>query len=230
MFFDPVYFLFVLPPLVLSLWAQWRVKRVFNQYSKIGTARRMTGAEAARHVLDTGGAPEVRVEEVGGFLSDHYDPVKKVLRLSPDNYRNPSVAAIGVACHEAGHALQHKADYFPMWVRSMLVPVASFGSQAWWIVLMLGMFMQAFGLIKLAILIFAATVLFQVVNLPVEFDATRRAKLVMVNYGILEPDEARGAARVLDAAAWTYIASAAMAVLTLLYYLWRFGLLGRRDD
>lgn len=231
MLFDPVYLLFMVPGLLLSLWAQARVKSTFNEYSRRGSARGLTGAEAARLVLDRGGVTDVEVEEVGGFLTDHYDPTRKVLRLSPTNFSGASLAAIGVACHEAGHALQHKAGYAPMWARSAMVPIANIGSHLWMWVLMAGMMFQAFGLIRIAILAFAATVAFQLITLPVEFDATRRAKLVMADYGILDATELRGAGKVLDAAAWTYIAAALAAVLQLLYFAMRFGLLGgRRED
>jgi hypothetical protein len=230
LFFDPLYLVLTLPALLLSLWATARVRSVFHEYSRRATARGMTGAEAARHVLELGGAGEVEVEEVSGFLSDHYDPRTRVLRLSPDNYRGASIAAVGVACHEAGHALQHKAGYAPLGVRSALVPVASFGSHAWIFILMAGVLFNALALIKLAVLIFGAVVAFQMVTLPVEFDASRRAKLALAGHGILTPEELPGAARVLDAAAWTYIAAAATAVMQLLYFLIRFGLVGARRD
>jgi len=230
MFFDPLYVILTLPGIALAMWAQARVKRTFQRYSRVTTARGLTGAEAARSVLEMGGVSEVAVEQVQGFLTDHYDPTKRVLRLSPQNYQGSSIAAIGVACHEAGHALQHKAGYGPLWARSALVPIASVGSRLWIWILLAGVFMQAFGLIKIAILAFAATVVFQIVTLPVEFDATRRAKLVMAEYGILNPDEQAGAAAVLDAAAWTYIAAALAAVLQFLYFLIQFGLVGGRRD
>src|SRR6185295_1667942 len=152
MFMDPLYLLFLVPGMVLSIWASFRVKSVFSRYSQVTTARGLTGADAARLVLAEGGAPEVLVEEVDGFLTDHYDPGRKVLRLSSANYRSPSVSAIGVACHEAGHALQHKAGYKPLWLRSQLVPVANFGARFWYFILIGGVLLHAFGLIQLAIL------------------------------------------------------------------------------
>jgi Zn-dependent membrane protease YugP len=229
-FFDPLYLLMVLPAMALSLWASWRVKSVFQRYAQVATRGGLSGAEAARRVLQMGGAGEVQVEEVGGFLSDHYDPRSRVLRLSPGNFSGRNVAAIGVACHEAGHALQHRDGYAPMWVRSALVPVASFGSHAWFVLLLLGGIFHAFALVQVAILVFAATVVFQMVTLPVEFDASRRAKVVMAGYGLLSPDEAEGAGRVLDAAAWTYVAAAAVAVSQLLYFLLRYGMIGGRRN
>lgn len=230
LYFDPVYYLMVGPALVLSIVAQIKVKSTFARYSKIGTAGGMSGAEAASRILNAFGLGSVRVEEVGGFLSDHYDPTKRVLRLSPKVYQGRSIASIGVAAHEAGHALQHAQGYFPMQIRSFLVPVTQIGSWLAWPLLLFGFILGALSLVKLGIVFFSVAVLFQIVTLPVEFDASRRAVAILGQHGILTQSELAGTRSVLGAAALTYVAAAAAAVLQLFYFLMRAGLLGGRRD
>lgn len=221
-FFDPMYLLFALPPLILALWAQFRVQASFRKYSEVRSARNMTGAQAARYLLDANGLHHVEVERVQGFLSDHYDPRQKVLRLSPGVYDSPSLAAVGVAAHEAGHALQDEQAYAPLRLRSAMVPAVQIGSFLGPILFMLGIFTASFlgnGLAWLGILLFGAAAAFSLVTLPVEFNASRRAKEALVGYGILGPQEMEGVDRVLGAAALTYVAAAAQAIMTLLYYV-----------
>ncbi|MFZ1397047.1 MAG: zinc metallopeptidase [Candidatus Promineifilaceae bacterium] len=219
MFFDPLYLIFALPGLLLGFWAQSRVKRNFNTYSRVRTARNVTGAEVARQLLDAQGLYDVAVEETQGFLSDHYDPRSKVLRLSPDVYRTPSIAAAGVAAHEMGHALQDASGYFPLQVRSTLVPAAQFGSSlAPWLFIG-GLLLNFTSLAWVGVIMFAAAVLFTLVTLPVEFDASKRAKQLLVSNGVLIGEEINGVNKVLDAAALTYVAAAVSAIGTLLYYV-----------
>ncbi|MEZ4595122.1 MAG: zinc metallopeptidase [Chloroflexota bacterium] len=219
MFFDPLYLIFALPGLLLGFWAQARVKRNFNKYAQVRTARNVTGAEVARQLLDAQGLYDVAVEETQGFLSDHYDPRSKVLRLSPDVYRTPSIAAAGVAAHEMGHALQDASGYFPLQVRSTLVPAAQFGSSlAPWLFIG-GLLLNFTSLAWVGVIMFAAAVLFTLVTLPVEFDASKRAKQLLVSNGVLVGNEVEGVNKVLDAAALTYVAAAVSAIGTLLYYV-----------
>lgn len=221
-FFDPMYLLFALPPLILALWAQFRVQASFRKYSQVRSGRGLTGAQAARQVLDAYGLRSVEVERVQGFLSDHYDPRQKVLRLSPGVYDSPSLAAVGVAAHEAGHALQDQQAYAPLRLRSAMVPTVQIGSFLGPILFMLGIFMTGFlgeGLAWLGIILFGAAAAFALVTLPVEFNASRRSKEVLVGNGILAPQEMEGVDKVLGAAALTYVAAAAQAIATLLYYV-----------
>ncbi len=228
MFFDPLYLLFMIPGFLLSLWASGRTKAAFNKWGKVRA--RMTGAQAARKMLNDAGLFDVKIERAQGFLSDHYHPTKRALALSPEVHDRPSIAAVGVACHEAGHAIQHANGYAPLQLRSALVPMAGIGSNLSWLVLMVGFFMSQMNLVYLGIALFSATVLFQLVTLPVEFDASNRAKALVVDYGILGQHEREGVDKVLNAAAWTYVAAAVSSVLTLLYFLMRAGLLGGRDE
>ncbi|MFO0975663.1 MAG: zinc metallopeptidase [Planctomycetaceae bacterium] len=231
-FFDIRFILFVtLPGLILSGLASLMVKSAFAKYSQVRTRRGYTGAQAARILLDNYGLHDVRIEQSHGFLSDHYNPATRTLALSPDVYGSPSVAAVGVACHEAGHAIQHAKSYAPLWARSALVPLVGIGAQFSEILLFLGIAMSAKPLLLLGILAFGSVVVFQLVTLPVEFDASARAKRLCVEYGIVTPDEQEGVNKVLNAAALTYVAAFVTSLLTLLYYLIRSGLLnGRRDD
>jgi uncharacterized protein len=232
MFFDPLYLMIVGPALLLSIIAQIKVKSTFARFARVATARGMTGSEAAGQILRGHGLQNVGVQRAGGFLSDHYDPRVRVLRLSPDVYDGRSISSIGVAAHEAGHALQHAEGYFPLRIRSTLVPVAQVGSWLAWPLLFIGLIMSALSLVKLGIIFFAGAVLFQLVTLPVEFDASRRAIAVLGGQGILTASEIDGTRKVLGAAALTYVAAAAAAMLQLLYFLMRAGLLGgggRRD-
>ena len=226
-----LYLLFSLPALLLGLWAQLRTKSVFQRNARIRTARAITGAEVARQVLDGNGLYNVQVERVGGFLSDHYDPAKRVLRLSPDVYDGQSLSAAGVAAHEAGHAIQHKLGYAPLQLRSAMVPTVQIGSWIGPIIFMVGLFMAgAMGtsLAWIGVALFAAVALFSVVTLPVEFDASRRAKQQLVAGGIVIGNEIQGVNAVLSAAAMTYVAGAVQAISTLLYYA--FLLMGRQDE
>ena len=230
--FEPGHLLMVLiPGLVLSGLASLMVKSTFRRYSKVGTRRGYTGAQAAQVLLDGAGIDDVRVVQTGGFMSDHYNPATKTLALSEQVYSSSSVAAIGVACHEAGHAIQHARSYAPLWVRSALVPVVGFGSSASEVLLLLGFVMQFKPLLVLGTIAFSTIVLFQLITLPVEFDASARAKKLCVSSGIITEEERAGVSSVLNAAALTYVAAFATSLLTLLYYLMRSGLLGgRRND
>lgn len=218
-YLDPLYLILALPGLLLGLWAQMRVKGTFNKYSQMRTTRNLTGAEIARHLLDNQGLHDVRVEETQGFLSDHYDPRTRVLRLSPDVYRVPSVAAAGVAAHEMGHALQHSAGYGPLQVRSAIVPVVQFGSSLAPILILVGFLLRFTTLAWIGVILFAGAVVFALVTLPVEFDASRRAKALLTQSGIVSQEEAGGVSAVLNAAGWTYVAAAIAAIGQLLYYV-----------
>ena len=231
MFFDPVYFLFIGPGLLLSLWASYRVKSAFNKYSQVRSARGLTGAEAAQEMLDYAGITDVKIVPTQGMLSDHYNPLNKTLALSEGVYRSNSLAAIGVATHEAGHAIQHARNYAPLWVRSALVPTANIGSTVGYIVMALGLGFASTNMVLFGAILFSAVLLFQIVTLPVEFDASSRAKVLVVEHGIISAQEREGMDRVLNAAALTYVAAAISTLLTLLYFLMRAGLLGgsRRD-
>ena len=230
MMFDPIYLLFAAPGLLLSLWASDRVRTAFDHYSKVGTIRGMSGAEAARHLLDDAGLTDVEIVQTDGYLSDHYDPVSRHLALSHDVFFGRSVASVGVATHEAGHALQHAHGYVPLGLRSLLVPAAGIGSSIGYIVMGVGLFLHPM-VVVLGAAIFSMVLLFQIVTLPVEFDASSRAKRLVVEAGIIQPDERVGIDRVLDAAALTYVAAAISSLSVLLYYLFRAGLLnGSRDD
>jgi len=231
MFIDPIYILFALPGLILALAASGITRATFSKYSKVRAASGMTGAEAARAMLYSQGIRDVTIEQTNGFLSDHYDPRTNTLRLSPDVYNSESLSAIGVACHEAGHALQQAHQYAPLALRSTLVPTTQFGSQLAPIILMVGFIFQWAPLIQLGLILFTGVVIFTLVTLPVEWNASTRAKELMVDARIVAPQEAPQAAAVLNAAFMTYVAAAVSAVLTLLYYLFRAGVLGnRRND
>lgn len=228
MIFDPLYLVFMAPAFLLSLWASMKVKSQFNKYSQVGAG--MTGAQAAAEVLRAGGVRDVRIERVSGFLSDHYDPTHKVLRLSPEVYDTRSIAAVGVGAHEAGHAIQHKQAYSMLTLRSALVPVASIGSSMSWIIIIAGAFLNMTNLTWLGIIFFSAVVVFQLITLPVEFDASARAKQLLWETGVISlGSERSGVASVLNAAALTYVAAAVSAITTLIYFIIRFGM-GGSDD
>jgi len=222
------YLLFMLPALALSLWASWRTRSTFKKYSKVGTLRGLTGAQAAQVMLRGAGITDVQVVPTHGFLSDHYNPMNKTLALSEATYASNSVAAVGVACHEAGHAIQHARSYKPLWLRSALVPTANIGSKGSYIVIIAGMLLHSANLVYLGVLLFAGVLLFQIVTLPVEFDATARAKRLAVENGIVLPQEREGMDKVLNAAAMTYVAAVASTLMTLLYYLLRASAMSRR--
>jgi uncharacterized protein len=224
-----LYILISLPALLLGFYAQAKVKGAFNKYSKIRTSNGMTGAEVARKVLDANNLESVQIEETSGTLSDNYDPRSKVLRLSQSVYATPSIAAAGVAAHEAGHAIQDSQNYGPMALRSFMVPTVQLGSWLGPIVFMVGFLFQSTNLALIGLLLFAATAVFSIVTIPVEMDASRRAKEVLVRNGIVYAGEMEGVNSVLDAAALTYVAGAVQVLSTLLYYgLLLFG--GRRRN
>lgn len=226
--FDPAFLLFMLPGMALSLWASMRVKSTFQHYSQVGSRSGYSGAEAARELLSRTGITGVRIEPVDGFLSDHYDPSSRTLRLSPDVFNGRSLAALGVAAHEAGHAIQHAHNYGPLNFRSVMVKPAMIGSNLSTFIMMAGFALHAAGMIWLGIALFSAFVVFTLVTLPVEFNASSRAVAALVDTRIIQSDEAADAKKVLDAAALTYVAAAISAVMQLLYFLWRAGLLGDR--
>jgi Zn-dependent membrane protease YugP len=224
MLFDRT-FLLLIPPLILGIWAQSKVRSAFRRYSQVSSIKGYSGAEAAAAILRNHGLHDVRVEEIGGQLTDHYDPRERVLRLSTDVYRGRSLASLGVAAHEAGHALQHAKRYLPMKARSAVVPVAALGTNAAPVLFFIGFIFRATGLMDVAIVVFAAAVLFYVVTLPVEYNASSRAIQTLRNEAIILENEKADAKRVLNAAGLTYLAAAVMAVAQLL----RFILLRNRD-
>jgi Zn-dependent membrane protease YugP len=228
------YFLYLAPGILLAMWAQWRVHATYARARQMPAA--LSGAAAARYVLDSAGLPNVDIEMVPGHLSDHYDPRHKVLRLSPEVYGGRSLASLGIAAHEAGHAIQDARRYAPLVIRNGLVPLASVGGGLSWVIIIAGFVLaglnRALGesLILVGIGAFSLTVIFQLVNLPVEFDASRRARAALVDGGLVTAEEDGYVKKVLDAAALTYVAATLSSVLTLLYFLFRAGLLGGRDD
>jgi Zn-dependent membrane protease YugP len=205
-------------PLLFGLWAQTRVKRTFAKYSKVVPRNGMTGAEAAAAVLRSSGLPNLQIRPVDGHLSDHYDPRSRTLNLSADVGGASSLAALGVAAHEAGHAIQDAKRYAPMRIRQALVPAATIGQSLWFIPVVLGLIMGLAGLVTVGLVLFAAIVLFQLVTLPVEFDASRRALVALEGQGLLAGDEVTGARKVLNAAALTYIAGFVAALGQLIYF------------
>ena len=221
MIFDPIYFLFIGPALLLSLWASWRTKSAFGKYSKVRPRSGMTGAQAAKRLLDGAGITDVQIVPTRGVLSDHYNPMTKKLALSEPVYATNSVAAIGVACHEAGHAIQHARSYAPLKLRSALVPTAKIGSSLGMYMMIFGAILSTSGLITIGAILFTGVLAFQVVTLPVEFDASARAKKLAVSSGIITEKERSGMDRVLNAAALTYVAAAISTLMTLLYFLMR---------
>ncbi len=226
------YLIWMVPPILFAMWAQYRVKRAFSKYSKIGNASDMTGAQAAARMLEGQGlrivssAEEAKMTEnavaitsVRGFLSDHYDPGAKVLRLSPDVYGGRSLASVGIACHEAGHALQDAQGYAALSLRSQLVPIVKFGSMGAFPIIFIGLLISSLELAVLGLILFATVSVFQFVTLPVEFNASTRAKRALEDMRIIQgPAEREGVATVLDAAALTYVAALVSSIMTLLYY------------
>ncbi|MEX2426045.1 MAG: zinc metallopeptidase [Thermomicrobiaceae bacterium] len=220
MFFDPIFLLFIIPPILLMLYAQWRVKSTFGKYSEVMNERGISGGQAARRILDENGLSDVPVEQVEGELTDHYDPRDRTLRLSTPVYSGKSVAALGIAAHEAGHALQHAQGYVPLKVRSLLVPAATFGSNLGWILILGGLVIQLTALAWLGVLFFAAGTLFALVTLPVEFNASSRAMAMLTTNGMLVTQEEQSQnQQVLNAAALTYIAGFLAALMQLLYWI-----------
>jgi uncharacterized protein len=229
-----LYLLFSLPAILLGMWAQMRIKSAYNKYSRVATSNGLTGAQTARRMLDANGLSDVIIEEVGGTLSDHYDPRSNTLRLSQGVYRTNSVAAAGVAAHEVGHALQDQKNYMPLMLRSAMVPTVRIGSRLGPIVFMAGLFLSylssassdfGYNIAVFGLILFALTALFSIITLPVELNASRRAKAWLSSSGGLPREEMKAVDKVLDAAALTYVAAAIQSIGTLLYYV---TILGRR--
>jgi uncharacterized protein len=218
--FDPYVLLFIAPALILSFIAQMWVSSAYARGKQLAAG--MTGFMAARHILDSAGLHNVQIEAIPGSLSDHYDPREKVLRLSDENYHGRSLAAVGIAAHEAGHAIQDAVGYLPLVVRNFAVPAASFGSSAGALLVVLGFAFHFQMLLLLGIVIFSGVVFFQVVNLPVEFNASRRAKQLLIETGIVNGNEMGPVNSVLNAAALTYVAATLQSILWLLYYVLRY--------
>ena len=221
------YLFYMLPGLVLMLYAQFKVKHSFSKYSKVTNQRGLTGADAAREVLRQNGVDGVRIEHVSGNLSDHFDPRTNVIRLSDDVYNSTSVAAVGVAAHEAGHAVQYAKGYGPIKLRAAIIPTCNIGSQLGIPLALIGAVMGVLGLVYAGLALFGLAVLFQVITLPVEFNASRRAINAINSTALLTKEESSGAKAVLSAAAMTYVAAMIQSLLMLLYYVSRFT--GRRD-
>jgi len=219
--YDP-YWWFIIPGLLLGMYAQMKLSGTYSHFVRVPAQTGISGAAAAREILDRAGLTGMPVNEVGGHLTDHYDPTKKALFLSSENYHGRSLAAVGVAAHEAGHALQHKAAYAPLQIRMWMVPATRFASMAWVGILIVGMLLPQllpFNVLKVAVGLFAVTTLFQLITLPVEFDASRRAKQQLVALGLVGRQEETGVAKVLNAAALTYVAALVSSVLMLLRLL-----------
>ncbi|MCL2426281.1 MAG: zinc metallopeptidase [Oscillospiraceae bacterium] len=214
--FDPLFLVLVLPTMIFAMWAQHRVSSSFKQYSQKRILRGLTGAQAAEEVLRQSGVHGVRVEKVGGHLTDHFDPRDNVIRLSESVYDAPTVAAVGVAAHEAGHAIQYANGYAPMKVRAAIIPVTNIGSKLAMPLILIGLIMGMTGLINIGIILFGAVVVFQLVTLPVEFNASRRAISVLDSSSILTGDEIEGSKRVLTAAALTYVGALAVSLAQLI--------------
>jgi Zn-dependent membrane protease YugP len=234
-FYNSSFFCFIIPALILGFIAQAVVKSKFNKFSQVRTMRGLTGAQVARQILDTNGLHDVVVEETKGFLSDHYDPRSRTLRLSSQVARVPSVSAVGIAAHEAGHALQHANGYMPLHLRSLMVPSVQIGSWLGPLVIISGLGLEyllgagglGLGLAWLGVGLYALVALFSVITLPVELDASSRAKKLLYQYNIVDKQELAGVSSVLNAAAWTYVVAAMAALLELAR--WIFILTGRRD-
>ena len=226
-FWGDITYLLLIPALILSVYAQGKVNSTFNRYLKVQSKKGYTGAQVARRILDENGLYEVPIQLINGNLSDHYDPGKRVLRLSNAVYNSSSVASLGVAAHEVGHAIQHATGYTPLRVRNSIAPIASFGSQTAWFLFFIGLIFSAPSLMDLGIIFFLAAVIFQVVTLPVEFNASSKAIALLKSNGLITSGEVEPVRKVLGAAALTYVAAMATAVLQLLRLLI---LRGNRDD
>lgn len=221
---DPVYWLFMLPGLIIGIVAQFKLKGTYARYLQEPSASGLSGAEAAREILDHAGLQDIPIEEIPGQLTDHYDPLRRRLCLSAENYRGRSLAAMGVAAHEAGHALQQKAAYAPLQLRMAMVPTTNFASSISMILILIGLFMSRSAstghtLMMAGVVLFGVVTLFQIITLPVEFDASSRAKKQLLSLGLVTQQELTGVSRVLSAAAMTYVAAMVTAVLQLLYFL-----------
>ena len=231
-FFDPMYLIFMIPALALMGFASWYVRHAYNKWSKVRASSGLTGHQAAQRLISTGNLYGVQVQGTGGQLSDHYDPRNKTLFLSQGVANSPSVAAVAIAAHELGHALQDAEEYFPMKVRSMLVPAVNIGSNLGWILIMIGLVLRMTSLAWIGVAVFSGGALFALATLPVELNASGRAKQLLYQTGIIQTEEEqRGVNQVLNAAALTYVAGLVTAVMQLLYYVFLIGGLGgRRRD
>jgi Zn-dependent membrane protease YugP len=230
MILDPLYFLVLAPAFLLSLWASWMTRSRFKKWSEVPNHRRVSGHQIARFILDRNGLHDVQVTVGHGWLSDHYDPRRRVIRLSEEVFYGASIASLAVAAHETGHAIQHQRAYLPLVLRNATIPFATIGSNLGWFLILIGFVMAATQMIWAGVILFSATVLFQVVTLPVELDASSRAKRELDGLAVLSPAERPGVSQVLTAAAMTYVAAALTGILTLLYFLIRLGVLSPRRD
>ncbi|KAF4325347.1 hypothetical protein G195_000976 [Phytophthora kernoviae 00238/432] len=219
-------FVLIIIAFLLSLWAQFRVKSTFNRWSDVKNLNGMTGYDAARHMLDSNGLHDVPIEPVRGALSDHYDPINRVVRLSEPVYYENSISAVSVACHEVGHAIQHKENYLMLALRHRIFPIVNFASGLAPFLLIAGFIFNAMNLVGIGIIFFSVTVAFQLITLPVEFNASNRAREIMVSEGYIRNEEERGVAKVLNAAALTYVAAALISLLELIRYI---GIFNSRD-
>jgi Zn-dependent membrane protease YugP len=227
MFFFDSSMLVLIPALIIAAWAQYKISSTFDRYSRVPSTRGYSGSQAARMLLDSSGLNDVPVEMVPGKLTDHYDPVNRVMRLSTDVFNSSSVASLGVAAHETGHAIQHQERYSPLVIRNSIVPIVNFGSNLSWVLFFAGFILGIPILLRIGIILFLTVVIFQLITLPVELNASRRALSLLDSKGILVEDELQGAKKVLDAAALTYIAAVLMAIAQLARLLI---LSNRRDD
>ncbi|MFO0684220.1 MAG: zinc metallopeptidase [Sandaracinus sp.] len=227
-YFDPLYLVMILPALLLSMWASWATRSRFEKWSRVPARSGATGASVARYVLDQNGLSDVGIVAVPGTLSDHYDPRARVVRLSEPVYYGHSISSVAVAAHETGHAIQHARRYAPFALRSFSVPLASIGSNLGMIIIFVGFLLSFTKIVWLGILLFGGTVLFQVITLPVELDASSRAKKELDRLGLVAADERPGVASVLNAAAMTYVGAALSALSTLAYYVLRASSMGER--
>ncbi|HBU81182.1 zinc metallopeptidase [Paenibacillus sp. UMB7766-LJ446] len=226
MSFNNGMFVLIIIAFLLSLWAQFRVKSTFNRWSDVKNLNGMTGYDAARHMLDSNGLHDVPIEPVRGALSDHYDPINRVVRLSEPVYYENSISAVSVACHEVGHAIQHKENYPMLALRHRIFPIVNFASGLAPFLLIAGFIFNAMNLVGIGIIFFSVTVAFQLITLPVEFNASNRAREIMVSEGYIRNEEERGVAKVLNAAALTYVAAALISLLELIRYI---GIFNSRD-
>ncbi|MFT8341319.1 zinc metallopeptidase [Clostridium beijerinckii] len=225
-FFDPTMILLV-PAIIISFWAQSKINSAYSKYSQVRTINGYTGQQVARMMLDEAGLFDVRIELINSKLGDHYDPTSKILRLSPEVYSGASISSAGIAAHEVGHALQHKERYAPLVIRNSIVPVVNIGSNVSWMLFFVGILLGFKGLTTLGIILFSGVVIFQLITLPVEFDASTRALNILKSRGILYGDETKSAQKVLDAAAMTYVAATLMAVSQLIRLI---AISNRRND
>jgi len=229
MYFDPMYLIFALPALLLGLYAQFKIKSSYGKYLRVANSAGVTGLGAARHLLDAARLYDVEIGQTPGQLSDHYDPRKKLLKLSPGVANSPSVASLGIVAHEIGHAMQDAQGYGPLRVRSAIVPVVNIGTWIGPILFIIGFLLQAFDLAIIGVVLFSGAAIFSLITLPVELNASARAMEMLTSAGLVTQQEYKGAKSVLSAAALTYVAAAAQSISTLLYYVFLLGGIRRRD-